>query len=246
MTWLGLGILVQILADAVVGVRLLMLARRTRKLPEAAFGGTCLLLGVLGLPISIAARNGLAATPEQAGWLLAVGLGFQNLASLLLYVGTWRVFRRETGWAGALVATAALALTASLVGHGLTVGFRGGVDHGLWYEVGFATRAAAFLWTAGESFGYSRTLRRRLTLGLADPVVAERFRLWFWCNSGIALGFFAFLVARLLGENPAATPWVLATTSVVGIASGTALWLAFAPPAAYLRRVRRRSVPTYG
>jgi len=241
MTWLGLGILVQIVADAVVGVRLLALGRRTRQLPELAFGSACLLLGVVGLPLSIAGRNGAIHDPGLAGVFLATGFAFQDVASFLLFLGTWRIFREGRGWARGLVVLAGLAFIASWIGQALTVGYRGGIDSGFWYEVGFAARAGAFVWAGLESFLYHQLLRRRQKLGLADPVVADRLRLWFLCNAGIVLAFGVFLWARALGLHPAATPWVLATTSLVGIGSGMALWLAFSPPPAYLRWLRARA-----
>ena len=52
---------------------------------------------------------------------------------------------------------------------------------------------------------------------------------------------YSFLAGRLLTENVGSTPWVLVTTSVVGVVGGACLWLAFFPPAPYLRWVRRRA-----
>ena len=61
---LGIGVLVMIVADGVVGARLIMLARRTRQLPEFCFGISFLFLGVVGYPLSIAARKAaLAGAP---------------------------------------------------------------------------------------------------------------------------------------------------------------------------------------
>jgi hypothetical protein len=230
---LGLGLLVQIAADALVGVRLLWLAWRTRELPELCMGLCCFLLGGVGLPLSLAIRAGLVAGPETRELWLAGALAIQDLACLALYVATWRVFRVEAEWARALVLVAGLLLAASVPSSGS--------DHGLFYWIGWGARGAAFLWSALESRRYLGLLRRRQALGLADPVVVDRFRLWSICCGAVVLGFLVFLGGRLLALNPAETPAVLATTSLVGLVGGLTLWLAFAPPAAYLRRVEARA-----
>ncbi len=233
MALLGLGIVVQLVADAVIGVRLLLLARRTRQLPELAMGACCLLLGGVGLPLSLAVRAGLLGAAEDRGVWLATALAIQNLACLALYVATWRVFRADRTWARAVVAVAAVALAISVPGSG--------ADSGALYWLGWAGRGGAFAWSAFESVRYLGLLRRRHALGLVSPVVLDRFRLWSICCIAVVIGFAVFLVSRLQGLNPAETPAVLATTSLVGLVGGISLWLAFAPPAAYLRRVEARA-----
>ena len=93
---LGLGVIFQLLACVVVGMRLILLWRRTRLLPELAFGVAFLSLGALGYPLSIVARMGLAG--EAGEILLSVALGAQNLAAISLLVGTWRIFRPLERW----------------------------------------------------------------------------------------------------------------------------------------------------
>lgn len=233
---LGLGIVVMIAADAIVGTRLLLLARRTRQVPELAFGLSFLLLGVVGYPLSIAARR--AADP---GGMLAAALTAQNLACLAMYVATWRSFRAGDPWARGAVVTAACAFALSLLGDSLATGRWDFRDGGPAYYLGFVARAAAFVWAALEASRYHAMLRRRLALGLADPVLVDRFRLWALASASISLGFAVFLLGRLFTANVAESPPVLAASSVVGIAAGAAVLLAFAPPAAYLRRVTARA-----
>lgn len=229
---LGSGVLVMIAADAVVGVRLLWLARRTRELPELAMGLSCLLLGVLGYPLSIAARRGASLAGLDPAGLLAVGLTMQDLACLAIWVATWRIFRPRQRWAAALVATATAAFATSIA-------LRGG-DGGPLYWLGLAARGGAFAWTACEAWHYSALLARRVPLGLADPVIHDRIRLWAVATTGITAAFIVFAVAKGAGlgtESPA----VLAITSAAGVVAGVALWLAFVPPAAYTRRISARA-----
>jgi len=230
---LGLGILAMVLADAVVGVRLLSLARRTRQLPELALGSALLLLGVAGYPLSIAARRGLGGE-EWAGPLLVTALAAQNLACLCIHVTNWRVYRPASLPARCAVGAAALAFAASLL-------LPSDCDAGAWYYVGYAARLTAFVWAAAEAFAYHARLRRRLRLGLADPVVVDRFRLWAIATSTTCVGFLVFLYGRLGPTSVAESAPVLIATSLVGILAGTTIWLAFLPPEAYLRRVKTRA-----
>jgi hypothetical protein len=237
---IGLGFLAMVLANAVVGARLLARARRSRQIPELALGSSFVLMGALGYPLAVAARRGLAGSDAAAGWLLAGALGAQDLGCLGIFVVTWRVFRPESRTAACAVAAAAALFAASLLGHAVTPGFSGARDGGAWYYLGLATRAAGFGWAALESLRYHALLRRRLALGLADPVVTDRFRLWGIATSAIVAGFAIFGFGRLSGGNVAESAPVLAATSLTCLVSGSAIWLAFFPPAAYARRVAAR------
>lgn len=232
--------IVQVLVCAAVGVRLLALARRTREVPETAFGAACLLLGAVGYPLTIPARSG-ALDPVASGWLLALGLGAQDLAALAIMLGTARTFHSGDRRAAAVVWLSAGLFAASLAGHGLTVGFAGGRDGGAAYWLGFALRFASFIWTCTASFASWSRLRRQQAIGLADPVAVDRIRLWAIATLGICVGFTIFGATRVAGINAAANPAVLVATSAVAVASATAMTLAFFPPAEYVRRVRERA-----
>jgi hypothetical protein len=93
-------------------------------------------------------------------------------------------------------------------------------------------------------------MRRRVALGLADPLVANRFVLWsVWTG---ALGFAALLLLavrsrafwlQLHGVDPrvvmpAAIPITAALAGIAVVCAGVAVWLAFFPPASYRRWVR--------
>ena len=53
----------------------------------------------------------------------------------------------------------------------------------------------------------------------------------------VFLAFLAFFAGRLFDSSVAASPPVLVTTSLAGLVAGVTVFLAFTPPAAYLRRV---------
>ncbi len=235
---LGIGLLVMIVADAFVGVRLVLLARRTRRLPELFFGLSLLLLGVVGYPLSIAARKlALAGTPIPE--LLPLALFFQDLACLAMFFATFQTFRASDRWPRLVVSVAAALFVASLVGESAMAGTWTFRDGGVWYEVGFWVRASAYAWSAIEAGRYYGRMRRRLELGLADPVVTDRFRLWMISSCAVSAAFVIFYMGRIWADNVATSVPVLAATSIAGLVAGATVWLAFVPPKAYVQRVLR-------
>jgi hypothetical protein len=112
------------------------------------------------------------------------------------------------------------------------------------------TRALPVLWAFGECTRYAQLMRRRVGLGLADPLVANRFVLWsVWTG---ALGFAALVIfavrscafwLQLNGVDPrtvmpAAIPVTGALAGLAVVSAGVAVWLAFFPPDSYRRWVR--------
>lgn len=192
------------------------------------------------LPALDPARTG-AVGPELAGLLLALAFAAQDLAALAIGIATWKTFRPRSRWLGPALGSFGVLHVVSLVGQQLEVGFRGGRDEGIFYFLGFFLRFAPYAWTCAEAFRYHAALRRRLVLGLADPVVADRIRLWAWASLAICVGFAVFLAGRLLTGNAAGSPWVVGTTSLIALASSVAMTLAFFPPPAYLRRLCARA-----
>jgi hypothetical protein len=226
-----------IAVDAVIGVRLLGIARRTRQLPEAMLGMAFVLLGGLGYPLTTAARRGALGSEEGNAALMAVGLLAQNVACFGVYLMTARTFRAGEGWAQVLAWLAAAAFVGSLAGQAATDGF---ASHSMSpaYWLGLGTRTGAFAWAAAESCRQYRLARRRLQLGLVDPVVANRFLLFALGMGGVLAAFLVFIAGSLTNPNPAEVRWVLAATGCVGVLTAVPTWLAFLPPAAYRRHLR--------
>jgi hypothetical protein len=237
MAWLlGAGVLVMIVADAAVGLRLVRLALRTRRLPELAIGSSLLFLGGIGYPLAVAARNGAAGSPEATADLIALALACQNLGCAAMAVATAATFRGGVGWARALAGVVCGVLLASWLVQLATGDFARPVGTSLPYFVGLVTRLVPFVWSSAESWSYYAILRRRLRVGLGDAAVTERFALWATNSTGVALAFAVFLAGLIAGADVATSAWVLAPTSLAGLLSGITLWLGFLPPRWYLRR----------
>jgi hypothetical protein len=235
---LGIGLLVMIAADVVVGARLVGVWRQTRRLPELAIGSSLLLLGALGYPVSIAARSGFAeAIGSQA--LLGAAFAFQDLGCAAMAVATWCTYRRDTAWAKALCAGIGTALMMGWWGEASGRGFVLEPGGSAAYWLGFSGRALPFAWAAAESWRYHGLLRRRLAIGLGSPLVTDRFRLWAIGTSAVCLAFAVFGVAAVAGLDVTRSLLVLASTSLAGCVSGVSFWLAFLPPRRYLAYVSR-------
>jgi len=235
---LGGGVLV--VASLVVGLRLIALARRTRGLPELVMGLGLFLMGGVSYPLTVLAfeAEGLGLPLRSAlvaGYMALNGLGMTAIALF-----THRVFRPRSPWAAAGVVGVAAgyagAAVAQLAGPGLEELVL--TQQGPWNWSLFVA-AATPLWAGGESLHYHLKLRRRLALGLAEPAVVDRFRLWcvaMWSASAMTSLAIALESLGISTVGSAAGGLVLGP---LGVAVGGSLWLAFFPPETYLRRVRR-------
>jgi hypothetical protein len=248
--WL-LGTLAFVLVSLVIGVRLVRLSRRTGHLPELYLGLGILGTAVMGyglMIVSLVLRGGygpeanpttLTAALTGLGKLLHDG----GVTLVLLFVLT--VFRRDDAGARALFGVSVSVLWIGMIGVGLTGGFRDPMQRNLFWGMEYAVTWTYPLWGAWESLRYWGRMRKRARLGLADPLVANRFLLW-----GLAsLGTFA---ATWLASWPMVLPDPIAvgerfqsftylSTATVGIATVIVYSLAFLPPDWYRRRVLARA-----
>ena len=239
-TVLARGAVLMIAVDALVGLRLLRVARRTRRLPEALLGSAFVLLGVLGYPLTTAARRGVFGSEAADAAAMGAGLLIQDVACLGVYVFTARTFRAGELWARALVWLVGAAFVASLAGHAVSDGFAPG-SRSAGYWLGFAMRTLAFGWACVEALRQHQSATRRLRLGLVDPLVANRFLIYAIGMGGVFAAFAIHFLGLIFTPNAAESVWVLAGTGAVGVVTAIPTWLAFMPPAAYRRWIVARA-----
>ena len=232
---LGLGALAMIAVDALVGVRLLLIALRTRGVPETMLGAAFLLIGAIGYPATTMARRGVLPTVAANQLLFATGLAAQDLACFAVYVFTARTFHGGRAAARVGIALGGLLLLASWLAQRLVTGFDP-LALNAPYLLGLVARAAAFAWAAAESLHHWRVARRRLAIGLVAPILVERFLLFGVGMGGVFAAFVAFAIGQLVTANPAESTWVLAVTGAAGLLASVPTCLAFMPPASYRRR----------
>jgi hypothetical protein len=83
-------------------------------------------------------------------------------------------------------------------------------------------------------------MRKRVKLGLADPVVADRMRLWgFGIGTGASIQVVFSTLESMGVEMTGATSVVF--VGPMGVIASAFIYLAFLPPKAYLQRVQARA-----
>jgi hypothetical protein len=251
---LGISQVAYLGAMLTLGARLALLARRTRQLPEALLAAHFLLSCTLGYILQ-GSGHALAMEPGASHALVATMLAIGHGASLLgvgsVLVFNYQVFRRGTSLGYALLAIGAAMLIGGYAGYGLSGGFWDGRPAGAWFWLLYSGFTAVGIWTLTEPLLYYVALRKRMRLGLADPLVVNRLLLWGIGSLArvtmLAIGAFSML--RLVGDASdlaaIAAPTFLAS-GVAGLAVAICYGLAFFPPRRYKQAVLRRSLKFAG
>ena len=178
-----------------------------------------------------------------------VSIAFSSLA-LLAFVRS--VFRPDERWALGLSVVLGLAIAGVFVlPHVL------GEPTPLVRLFWSALRGAALLWAFVECSLYYAKVSRRARLGLAHPVVANRFLLWSLWTGAAALMPLSGLVLRALAHFGLVRDFTLSRELSAGVlvfagyifsilvVSAVSLWLSFFPPTRYRQwLVRRASLET--
>jgi len=238
---LGGGLFV--LASLVVGGRIMWLARRTRGLPELVLGAALLLMGGIGYPLMTIAVQGESLSPGTRHAMLLGQMATSIVGMTGLGWFTRRVFRANAAWAMTLwIAIVAVYLGlagAQIFGAGLAA-FLADPESGPWHASNYMS-IVVMTWAGIESVRYWTMQKKRLALDLADPVVADRFRLW-----GLAIltaDAISILSAgfELAGVMMVGTAIGSILVGGLGLFAAAFLWRAFVPSAGYLERVRRKA-----
>ncbi|HVN39517.1 MAG TPA: hypothetical protein VMW19_15245 [Myxococcota bacterium] len=255
----GLVTALNLVLSLVVGLRLLGLARRGGwRAPELSLSIYFLVSAFLATPPQVVVYGGMGdprlAVPDPvARALLAFAVLGMAIGAAAAYVFTWRTFRPERGFAKAIVVAGCACLAVGYAIEAIREGFAPVMFAGLGHWLGWLGRTLAMAGITFESFRYWRMLRRRLRLGLADPVVTNRFLLWaVWacCStlnfvSDLASRTFYWLWFGTIAPVPAylaifVAP-TIAVTMVLGAVSAVTLFLTFFPTPGYLRWVEARA-----
>jgi hypothetical protein len=228
------------LASWVVSVRLLWLARRTRGLPELLVATGLLLLGAIGYPLAIAVPMSADSPSLQTGFMVTHAL-LQALGQGAIATFTWRVFRPDARWARALVGACFAGMAGLAAWQSVGPGWPSfaATQQGPWSFLSVFT-LIALGWAGVEALLYHRKLVLRLSLGLADAVATDRMRLW---SISILTAFtISALVSGMRAAGHTLDPREMGIfLGPLGIVSAGSMWLAFLPPAGYLRWVEARA-----
>ena len=235
-----------VLVVGTIGWRLLALWRRTHETPELLLGLGLVLMSCVAIPLSGVGRLPGTATTVVGRTCFAVGMGSIALAAALLIAFTQRVFRAGEAWARAFAVGISLLIVAAVIWISY-VNFVGASVAEIVPRMRPGTLAligsmlVSFAWATVESLRYYVNLERRLALGLADPVLVDRFLLW-----GVSSGANTLLLAVLLycvqsGMVILREPVSLIAIAAVGSVMSGAWYLTFLAPESYLEAVRNRA-----
>ena len=241
----AIALVLFMVVSVVVGTRLLLLWRTTRRSPELLLGLALWCTGLLGFALGVAART-LIDFPMSRAILQALDLAGEYVGAAALALFAWRVYRPDVGWAKTLVIGWFVACLGGLTGEIVTGEYLRYTDdipiHGIIVPVGLAIRGFAGLWVCAESVRYHGMLRRRLVLGLAEPLVVNRVGLWAIASGATAAGYMLSVVHRAVwGTGLVAHAWASGTTAAMALVAAVCLWLAFFPPKAYRRWIAGRA-----
>ena len=173
---------------------------------------------------------------EELGFL---GRVFGGGCSFGIALFTWRVFRSGAAWARGLLWLVGVLIAGGLVISALEGDWEGLTPltgAGFWLD--WLGTLAPFLWLSIESSRQYLVTRRRVPLGLIDPLVCNRYLLIAVYATMGALTFFILIPMYIIYELHGT--WSAGLDLVVGAAefvSLLALWISFSAPAFYRRWV---------
>lgn len=228
----------------VVGVRLVLTWRRTRGLPELLFGIAFVGsgIGMAGIQLGQRVLWGGTAWAEPMNTTL---YAFQIASTVALYTVNWRLWRPGAGWAKALCAA---GCTLAFVAYGIRIvdgDFASNDVHTRGVALFQVIRFVVMAWACAEAFAHYGQLRRRLRLGLADPVATNQILLWGVAGTATATTTLIISVCLFgLGAHPLDVPLALVALTVLSLALSGCMWCAFFPPAALRRRLEAQAAAT--
>jgi hypothetical protein len=220
----------------ILGFRLLRISRQNSSAPEFLIG----LYMIISPPATSIMMRLHRFDPQIQPMLQSLvefGIGF---SAICLAAFAWRVFRPNATWARVLT-----GLVACYFAVGFALGFldSSARSYDVRTNVTRFVLVGLYFWLWIECRQHRKVLLKRLRIGLADPVVVNRFLLfeiWFGVMAllpGLVLLGAVYLTSTGIGtEGP-----IFATIMrITGLFIYGAMWLAFMPPAGYRRWLKRR------
>jgi hypothetical protein len=259
MAFSGLVTLLNLVLCLVVGARLLRSGMGSDRGPERALA-VYFLASAFFATVCQAVSYGAIVDPRlvlpgnASRWILGFGILGMAIGGSAVAVFTWLSFHRDDATARRAAIAISFVAIGGFVFEALHEGFAIVLSPGPGHWVAWLGRTAPVAWVAVESIRYWLRLRRRLRIGLADPVVVNRFFLWAVWSFATLANLTADPVARLIYRTWAGTgpevvmaviePVVIGTmtvTMVLGVVSAVTLVLTFFPTVAYRNWIARRA-----
>ena len=235
------GVSAYCLVSLVVGVRLLLLSRRTGERPERLIGLAFISGGAVGYTLSVVSIQLQESDPELSRTLYYLGMPMIAFGAACLYRFWQQVYHPSDRMAAWTCYAGIAAMFGALAAQWATSSVGDPAGENPWYRVQLFVHSGAYAMNVWANARFYAALRRRIPIGLADPIVANRVMLWA-AASGIVVAQYLYSIALILsaapGERISANPAII---SVLGLAASALIVLAFFPPASYQRFIASRA-----
>jgi hypothetical protein len=241
-----IALAVFVLSCSAVGLRLCWIAATRNVGPAWSCGLGFTFIATIGQPLQLASGSYSLTVGEMNHSLSAAGMLFVTAGLSSFFAFTLTVFRTHSKWAWVLVCAAILALAVCGFGR---IGALASADRAMramqaghsWSLALGSLSVLCYGWLGFEGMLEYTKARRRATLGLTDPVIANRFLMWglFGVSTTILSAFLMFLQLTTTEGSQSLTGQV--ATTIFGLMSATTVALAFTPPERYLAFVRARA-----
>jgi len=223
---------------AIASFRMIRLNRRTGEHPELLLGLYFACSGQWYLVYYAPDILGFNQLPPliESGieWIYALGF-----VPYLLFIRG--VFRPAAAWATGVMATSSLLLLAGCVASSLRGGFTNSIDDPA-YLIEWVGYTVPCIWMSCEAIAVHRSAKRRVRIGLCDPIVANRYLLFAVFGFVQLSSCAADLVwAREVSSGAPASSLSDVLLAATEIASAAVLTLVFFPPQLYSDWINRRA-----
>lgn len=240
----GVAMLLFVVSCSAVGIRLLWLAKSGGGRPALLCGNGFSLIAILGFPLGVLSGQGSAPVGEVLVPVAAVGLVANMLGIASFFVFTVSVFRPTSLWAHTLAGAGIACMGMSVVGSLAALALAPSTASSFVVTWGWAGTfnsmcILCFGWMGIEGLHEWWMSRRRLALGLSDPVVSNRLLMWGVFGISTTLLCLVLLAFLLAGQSSVTSPVAQVAQAFFGLVSSGAATLAFFPPPAFLARLRR-------
>lgn len=236
MSWIGFGLFC--VASLITGLRLLALWRREH-VPGALLCAVGLLgMGPFGFVPSMLSPIVAGVSYPLGVVMWAVGFASLNLGATAVVFFTANVFRPSSAAVVRAAWFVVAAVTACWLAELTMNQFAPDRPAGPAARLSDWIRVGALGWAGVESMIYWQRMRRRVSLGLADVVVANRFWLWGIGAGAAALSCGIDATVKLVDARAYEWAWLNLANSLGGIVAAVSFILAFLPPARYVAYLR--------
>jgi len=223
----------------IVGARLLALGRRTHGRPEHLLAANYLCSGVSYFLYEV---PGLLQMNLE--WLLLLARIIYTVGIVPLLLFTRDVFRPGCRWAQGLVWATSLLLFSGVVVSSLEGDVEGVSIDNPWFWCDWLGYTLPYVWICTEALLAWSAARKRLSLGLCDAEIVNRFLLWALFGVLTTLGGVALIPLYMEYDRTQVWPnWGDYVSGGLEAASTAVLWFVFFPPAFYRRWVDRAASP---